>query len=845
MEGKMRSQKIGIWLGAFMIVLFCMLPAGGQQQSVTICGSCGGNNGFMIQSYQGKSRCLDYTPGVAGSPVVLNDCSASHAVTVEETKNARHDVVLHAGNLVIGFPGQTIVINGGAITAASAPPPSGAPADMPLVLVDPLRAGITTQAGTIGYFELDGDSIMLGSDRTRVVQAQNARGRIGSPIVLGQRELRDSEFWDFVAMDGTGRDPSSDFVRVSTAAQMANAALNAHWGTVIKVDPQASIGLLDVNPSTNSAVAWSPLIIPAGVTIRGNRRGMVTGAELFFNGETLFESPIVPEMMIVDGDYVRITGLRLSGPSTSTDDIANQVDAILIRAMPGSSQDLTKSSPHIAIVDHNDISGWPNAAVEVLGDHPQTTCTGFVIDPSTEGNVRIERNFLHHNQRWGGGYGAAMTNGGRAVVIGNTSLKNRHTVAADGTAYDEYRAWYNLILSDQATYGLSHEPPQVFDMHGTSGGWGGIAGNQVDLAANTSLVPDDFSIFNRPFFELRAVPCVTDYVRDNVTVQHPLPINYQYGIVQTMPGPFVSPVSVAPSSQAGVLLAAVNESPSGDPTATLAVGDFDGDGVDDLFLATGAGWYYSPGGKAEWRFLSARTDTIQNLLFGDFDGDGRTDVLGQNGNNLMVSWGGVSDWEVLNQSPGSIHDMAVGDFLGDGRSDIFYANGNQWFISDGGTAAFLATAGSSYRVSTLRFADFDGDGKTDVFGVVGGNWSYSKSGSGPWTKLRPALTKTVDSLVVADFDGDGHADIFTSVLVPPGPGQFTAPTFSWLESQSGIAGWQTVISGVPALPSAAGIGHFTGNRAVDVLLWASDNDLNIVQGGRTALPPHYSTQEMR
>ena len=110
------------------------------------------------------------------------------------------------------------------------------------------------------------------------------------------------------------------------------------------------------------------------------------------------------------------------------------------------------------------MSGWPNAAVEVLGDHTETSCPAGVgvIDPSTESNVRIERNFLHHNQRWGGGYGAVMSQGGRAAVIGNTSLKNRHTVAADGDVYDQYRAWYNLILSDQSTYGLSHLPPQIF-----------------------------------------------------------------------------------------------------------------------------------------------------------------------------------------------------------------------------------------------------------------------------------------------------------------------------------------------------------------------------------------------
>jgi hypothetical protein len=46
------------------------------------------------------------------------------------------------------------------------------------------------------------------------------------------------------------------------------------------------------------------------------------------------------------------------------------------------------------------------------------------------------------------------------------------------------------------------------------------------------------------------------------------------------------------------------------PTNHVGVGDFDGDGADDLFLATGAAWYYSPAGRAEWRFLSSKKDTI-------------------------------------------------------------------------------------------------------------------------------------------------------------------------------------------------------------------------------------------
>ena len=50
------------------------------------------------------------------------------------------------------------------------------------------------------------------------------------------------------------------------------------------------------------------------------------------------------------------------------------------------------------LIDHNDISDWERAGVEVDGGHHESlTCDGIVDDPATQSNVRIERNFLHHN----------------------------------------------------------------------------------------------------------------------------------------------------------------------------------------------------------------------------------------------------------------------------------------------------------------------------------------------------------------------------------------------------------------------------------------------------------------
>jgi hypothetical protein len=83
----------------------------------------------------------------------------------------------------------------------------------------------------------------------------------GTALVVAPRNLADSEFWDFIATDNSGKDPTSGFVHVSTAAQLWNAicsdpaatinpeqvptgpcsTFNAGWGSVIKVNPGVSV----------------------------------------------------------------------------------------------------------------------------------------------------------------------------------------------------------------------------------------------------------------------------------------------------------------------------------------------------------------------------------------------------------------------------------------------------------------------------------------------------------------------------------------------------------------------------------------------------------------------------
>jgi hypothetical protein len=790
-------------------------------------------------------------------------------------------------------------------------------------------------------------------------------------------------------------------VRVSSAAELWNAICDkpfdsdpkplscendptSKWGLVIKVEPASADGI-DIGPSEDGK--HNPaLYLPAGITIRGDRRGINLGPQISALDRKGMGNPGEGHceacMFQIHGDYVRITGLRLLGDniSGSTDQIGDSTRAIDVDAadtlewnavaVPGRTYspdslppdqngcpagfiddpelnscfpcrdggdydfvqklcvvppkhiDKPKtgaSTQYIAILDHNDISYWQEAAIKVksLWDPKEfynenipcdTDDSATLIkahDPATLANVRIERNFLHNNQRWSGGYGANVS---RAVILGNVFLMNRHAIAAGGEPHNEYRAWYNLVLSSVPTWWDNFEWPwhcwhiwcphhaqQDFDVHGTGKGnhqgYGWQGSFRVDIAANTFLGED----WHRPNFELRGHPCTAAYFRDNVSLQTAddddgFPAIYLHDIGKpdldmidtgsSAPARARSPVSVMPSIpnsdvNANMLWTSNNQFgegtkfgnasvPYSNPTDKLKVGDLDGDGLEDLFLATGTAWYYSPGGKAEWRSLGAKEQTADELLFGDFDCDGRTDVFTQmidhqTGRfNWMVSWAGISPWEKINDSQWSMTDFYIGDFVDDCRADVFFTRGDQWFVADGGRGPFFpyatSNALSSLKVQDLAFGHFDKDNqfgddkKIDVVGVADGQWMvvFAQDPEHKTRTLRnPALTATMKDLIVADFGRTGFSDIVS--VSENGPAE-------WKISRLGRGAWEhlTYISS----GQLAAVGRFdeakrNDRKGADILFWTGRSghsfpyrSLGIFLSG-TPIAKQHSRQDMR
>ncbi len=493
-------------------------------------------------------------------------------------------------------------------------------------------------------------------------------------------------------------------------------------------------------------------------------------------------------LFVIGSDNVRFIGFRLQGPHWGTEDGDDNLER-------GIQVD---SAVNIEIANM-EISGWSGQGIYVVDNLDR------IFNPE---QVRIHDSFFHHNQHSGGnGYGVETAPGGWAAIERNVFDFNRHAIASSGKPGTGYRANLNLILKGGGYHDKWYnEYTHLFDVHGDANcpdvplnqhTWNcGNAGDQYWMTNNAFQFTSDHAI------KLRGVPRVAAYINNNV---------FAHGSVGDAIELYSGTrVTVGPNT-AGV-----------DPFGKYGVCDFDGDGRDDLFLATGASWWFASGGKMHWTYLSNYTERLEQVGLGDFDGDKRCDVITLDASShLVISSGGTGAWTAL---PGTyaipFGELRFADFNGDKITDVFRrAPDGQWWATSPGRWGWTALQSSGYPLSALRFGDFNGDGIADVLSNSGGAWSVSWSGTSGWSKLPANLNDDVANLLIGNVDGVAGDDLIRYKPLDASSGRFEI-------SSGGNTPWQTLSNisfedtSVTVFASARirpFIGNFDGLGTADVL----------------------------
>ena len=200
---------------------------------------------------------------------------------------------------------------------------------------------------------------------------------------------------------------------------------------------------------------------------------------------------------------------------------------------------------------------------------------------------------------------------------------NRHAIAGgDGSDGSGYLAYRNLVLKN----GGKHERipytdiwfyTHQFDMHGQDDcfpTWEancGTAGEYMNIRYNSFFYIKDNA------FKLRGTPTISADVTDNVFV-HPALFTTVGPGNSVIPGALAQTESGLDPENNLVGVNGMNE---------LGTCDFDGDGINDSFLATGQTWWYSRGSThMPWVYLNTSKKRRAEVTLGFFNPDNICDV---------------------------------------------------------------------------------------------------------------------------------------------------------------------------------------------------------------------------
>lgn len=244
---------------------------------------------------------------------------------------------------------------------------------------------------------------------------------------------------------------------------------------------------------------------------------------------------------------------------------------------------------------------------------------------------------------------------------------------------------------------------------------------------------------------------------------------------------------------------------SASATLSMAVGDFNLDGRDDLVVigSDSAGTVIILPGVASGG--QARPQTFNTgfspgaVAVGNFNGDRFPDlILANSSGNAVAVLPGVGNGSfgaaLTTNSVSSQRSFVVGDFNNDKKDDVVILSSSSFVLLLGdGTGKFgapkIVSTSSSYQAAA---GDFDRDGKLDLALTLSASFNsntsqmavYRGDGTGGFASPQNfPIGYNDDKIVAGDFNDDGFTDVVTaggalgdvSLLLNNGTGGFRAP----------------------------------------------------------------------
>ncbi len=533
----------------------------------------------------------------------------------------------------------------------------------------------------------------------------------------------------------------------------------------------------DINLSGNAEI-----LIPAGVTLKGNGVGIIPDElaktkeleeiEILvgefssypliytdrFPGEKALES-----LFVIGGDNVAISGLRIRGESSEIGEKVRVKRNVAVR---------NSGYGNLSVFDC-ELYNWQYAAIR--------------LDNKSRDNS-IKNSYIHHNRGMGLGYGIVHAYNAYSVIENNYFDYNRHDIAASGEADTGYEARFNV----SGKHGIGHS----FDMHG-----GADRGDGSDIAGEYILIEHNvFHISSFPAVMIRGIPTERANIRNNqfrkLGSRNEAIRQYNaYGSIYTKDNDYMA---ISDERKGYWVLWSLESEPqyllnTVTPLKDIKIGDFNGDGVDDIFsirkIDGKTEWVVSWSAISSWQIYAefeSDFDDINKAYIGSlkgydvvyyldnsklflFDGEKLTlinsiphspskiypvfmssreksDIIYQHNNDLYMlqEWRGKP--EIFKKDIDEQFWFA--DINGDGFSELIRQQG-KYLVSQDGVILHEA-AGDS-----IAFADFTGDGKSNLFTATGERWKILL----PELFLSKQKTLKIDEVLFGDFNGDGKKDI--------------------------------------------------------------------------------------